>query len=92
MNIAALRATGSEAALASLQSALSLDIDIEWRKGEPRRKGGVNEDSGFNACIADAPTPVALVAEIRVFLNKCKAQKAVLASAELERSWILVLA
>lgn len=83
MNIAVLRAAGSDAALASLRSTLSLNISIEWKKGDPRRQGGIHDGSGFNVSVADVSTPVALVKEIREFLKKCKAQDAVLSSAEL---------
>ncbi len=83
MNIAVLRATGSAAALAAVRSALNLDVDREWKKGDPGRRGAVNEDSGFNACVADVDNPAALMVKLREFLATCKTSGAILASPEL---------
>jgi hypothetical protein len=83
MNIATLRTEGSDAALEALGELLDLKVDAVWRKGDTRRRGGVNVQSGFNACVADAANPTALVAEIRGFLIKCLTLDAVLHSSEL---------
>jgi len=83
MNIATFRAEGSEAALTSLRKAFDLEIDAEWKRGEPRRHGGVHDKSGFNACVADVASPTALVVEIQAFLNKCLKRREVFSSSEL---------
>ena len=83
MNVATLRATGSAAALAAVRAVLNLDVDREWKKGDPRRPGVVQEHAGFNACVADVDDPAALMAKLREFLVTCKARGAVLASPEL---------
>ena len=71
MNIATLRAEGSDAAVTSLREALNLEVDADWKRGEPMRRGGVHERSGLNACIADVASATILVSEIQAFLSKC---------------------
>jgi len=83
MNIATLRASGSDAALASLRKAFDLKVDADWKQGEPRRRGGVHDKPGLNACVADVASPTALVVEIRAFLDKCLKHREVLSSSEL---------
>lgn len=72
MNIATLRASGTEEALLSLRSALDMKIDREWKKGDVRRRGTTHEASGFNACVADVANPKDLMLAIREFLLKCR--------------------
>lgn len=83
MNVATLRVTGSAAALAAVRSVLSLDVDREWKKGDSRRCGAVQESSGFNACVADVDDRAVLMAKLREFLATCKTSGAILASPEL---------
>ena len=73
MNLATLRVEGEEATLASLISRLGLDIDASWRKGEPKRRGGEHQSSGFNATVADAENPKEMLRGVRDFLAKCEA-------------------
>lgn len=80
MNIAVLRAEGSDAVLEALRQALDLKIDAEWKKGELRRRESVHEHSGFNACVADVTEPAALIAEIRNFLKRCRTHNIILSS------------
>lgn len=83
MNIATLRAEGSDAALTSLRKAFDLEIDSDWKRGEPRRHGGVHDKSGLNACVADVTSPAELVGEIQEFINKCLKRREVFSSSEL---------
>ncbi|MCK9505441.1 MAG: hypothetical protein M0Q95_14830 [Porticoccaceae bacterium] len=80
MNIATLRAEGSDAALTSLREAFNLEVDAGWKKGEPRRRGGVHERSGLNACIADVASATMLVAEIQAFLAMCLTRRELFSS------------
>jgi hypothetical protein len=73
MNLATLRVEGEEAALASLISRLGLDIDTSWKKGEPKRRGGEQESSGFNATVADAENAKEMLRAVRNFLERCDA-------------------
>ena len=43
----------------------SFELDAEHRRGDPKRKGGVYEVSGFNALICEAQSAGELVAEVR---------------------------
>jgi len=83
MNIAVLRAEASDAALESLRLALDLEIDADWETGDPRRRGGVQEQSGFTAFVANVSDPTALIAEVRKFLERCRTRNAVLSSHDL---------
>jgi len=80
MNIATLRAEGSDAALTLLREAFNLEVDAHWKKGEPRRRGGVYERSGLNACITDVASAAMLVEEIKAFLSKCIKRREVFSS------------
>lgn len=57
MNVATLRTSGTDADLGFLKNALDLTVDREWKRGESRRTGRVNAESGFNADIADEVNP-----------------------------------
>ena len=72
MNIATLRIEAEEPTLSALRAALPSPADKHWRKGERGRNGSVHALSGFNATIAEAPNPGALVSGIRNFLTQCK--------------------
>lgn len=73
MNLATLRVEGDEATLLSLVNRLGLDIDTSWRKGEPQRRGGEHQSSGFCATVADAENPNEMLRRIRDFMKKCRA-------------------
>lgn len=80
MNIATLRASGTEEAIRSLRSALGLKIDCEWEKGDVRRRGKIHETSGFNVCVADFKNSKDLMLAIREFLLKCRSAGMVFSS------------
>jgi hypothetical protein len=41
MNLAMLRIEGTDNTLDALRSSLDLAIDSSWKKGEPKRRGGL---------------------------------------------------
>ena len=83
MNLATLRAEGEDDALAHLCKALGLSLDSTWKKGEPKRRGGVHPLSGFVATIADSANSGEMVRSIRQFLAECKARGVAFAGANL---------
>ena len=60
MNVATQRTSEPHADLGFPKNSLDLTIVHECKRGESRRTGGVNEESGFNANIADEVNPDAL--------------------------------
>lgn len=72
MNIATLRIESEESTLDGLKATLPGRVDAQWRKGERGRNGVVHALSGYNATVAEAANPRALVSEIRSFLTQCK--------------------
>ena len=88
MNSLVLRVEGDDAALESLRLALTHHIgvkriDATWRKGEARRRGGVHSRAGFNSCIAEEASSIALVEATRSFLHRCQAHRVDFSSTEL---------
>ena len=83
MNLAMLRAEGTDEALDALRGSLGLAIDSSWKKGEPKRRGGHYSSSGLNATIADAENPHEMVVAIREFITQCKAQNIAFPDANL---------
>src|SRR5690242_9385700 len=73
MNLATLRVEGEEATLNSLKRRLGVDIEASWKKGEPRRRGGEYQSSGFSATLADAENLKEMLRNVRDFLAKCEA-------------------
>ena len=72
MNIATLRAEGTDAELKKLSESLSLKIDVSWKQGDARRDGSKHSKAGFNSCITDTDTPKLLLNDIREFMVRCK--------------------
>jgi len=72
MNLATLRVEGVVDALESLKSAISLNVDDEWKKGDKRRSGASHEASGFSLTVADTQNPLDLLEMIRKFIGKLK--------------------
>lgn len=68
MNLAMLRVEGAENSLESLKSAISFNIDAEWKKGDKRRNGTSHELSGLSMTVANAKNPVELMQMVRAFL------------------------
>ncbi|WP_137173922.1 hypothetical protein [Massilia sp. HP4] len=71
MNIALLHLLGSDSALAAFCHTLQLETSANWKAGDPRSRGRVHASSGCTIDIADAPTPAAMLASIRQFLERC---------------------
>ena len=84
MNLATLRVEGAENSLESLKSAISLNIDSEWKKGDKRRNGASHEMSGLSTTVADAKNPVELMQMVRAFLAQWKEKNIVISSSGLE--------
>ncbi len=80
MNIATLHASGTEEAMRSLRTTLSLKIDCEWKKGDVCRRGKPHETSGLNSCVADVKNSKDLMLAIREFLLKCRSAGMVFSS------------
>ena len=83
MNLATLRVEGTDSALESLKTVLSLECDTQWKMGDKRRNGRVHTLSGFNATVADAKNPGELTELIRSFLVQCKDNKIVFPNLDL---------
>jgi hypothetical protein len=84
MNLATLRVEGADDSLESLKTAISLNIDAEWKKGDKRRGGLSHELSGFSTTVADASNPVELMQMVRAFLAQLNDKGIVISSASLE--------
>jgi hypothetical protein len=84
MNLATLRVEGAEDSLESLKSAIALNVDAEWKKGDKRRNGASHELSGFSTTVADAKNPVELMQMVRVFLAQWKERSLLISSPGLE--------
>jgi len=84
MNIATLRASGTDTALESLRIISGLVIAREWRKGDARRRRGTYETSGFNACVADTDSSQELMLVVRTFLENCHRMGVVFSSDSLD--------
>jgi hypothetical protein len=83
MNLATLRVEGTDEALQTVRSTLSLVPDSMWKRGEPKRRGGFFSSSGLSATIADAKNPGEMVVAIREFVAECKARNFVFSGSGL---------
>lgn len=72
MNLATLRVEGKEESLNLLCTQLGIIVNTTWKKGDPKRCGGVFASSGLNATICDAKNPSEMFNAIRGFLDECK--------------------
>lgn len=72
MNLAILRAEGSNDALGTLRIALDHRVDRNWQIGDEMGDGQIHLASGFSIVVADVASPKELLADIRKFLSNCK--------------------
>jgi hypothetical protein len=84
MNLATLRVEGPDGSLEQLQNTLQLTYDLEWRKGDPKRNGGVHALSGFNVTVAEAENSRMLTSLVGSFLKQCKEKDVVFSRLNLE--------
>jgi hypothetical protein len=70
VNLASLRIEGDDRALTALIDGLDLSVDTQWKKGQSLRSRGTHSTSGFCAAISDAPSPNALLSQIRDFIER----------------------
>jgi hypothetical protein len=73
LNIATLRLSGRDEALADLVDKLKLEVAARHKAGESGRRGSVYATSGLNAPVADGSSPSAMIAQVRAFLDACLA-------------------
>ena len=68
--VAVLRVSGRTLDVDAFVARRALSVDKVWRRGEQRRRGGVQEESGFNLTVAaDASSAEALRKEVSTFLE-----------------------
>ncbi|MET0551662.1 MAG: hypothetical protein ABW221_01400 [Vicinamibacteria bacterium] len=58
-----------------------LSVDRVWHRGESRRRGGVQDESGFDLTAADVDSLDALGQEVSSFLEESRSMRASLAAA-----------
>ena len=78
--VAVLRVSGPDLNVDEFLSRHDLTVDRVWRRGEGRRRGGVQNDSGFNLTIADVASLETLGQEISSFLEGSRSVRAHLAA------------
>jgi hypothetical protein len=71
LNTATLRLQGGDASLDEVVGKLQLNVTSRIRAGEPRRRGGIHLESGLSANIADTANPVAMMKQVRAFIQEC---------------------
>ncbi len=68
--VAVLRASGRTLDVDRFIARRALTVDLAWRRGESRRRGGVQEESGFRVTVAADPSSAEeLRAEVSTFLE-----------------------
>ncbi len=68
--VAVLRASGRTLDVDRFIARRALSVDLVWRRGETRRRGGVQEESGFNLTVAAGPSSAEdLRKEVSTFLE-----------------------
>ena len=83
MNLATLRMSGDDDALADIAKSLGLVICRKWNVGEVNRAGQARDKSSINAELADAENREELEKAIRVFFRECQAKRISFARAGL---------
>ncbi len=79
--VAILRVSGPDLNVDEFLAAQRLAVDRVWRRGESRRAGEVQSDSGFSATIAEVTSEVALRQAVASFLERARSMTASLAAA-----------
>jgi hypothetical protein len=62
---------GTDDKLQIASSLLTCEVST-WKKGAPKRRGGIHSTSGLSATIADAQNPNEMVVTIREFVSECQ--------------------
>jgi hypothetical protein len=76
MNLAILIVEGTDEALQAASNLLGREVST-WKKGAPKRRGGINSTSGLSASIADSQNPSEMVVAIREFVTECQTRNLV---------------
>lgn len=79
--VAVLRVSSPDLNVDEFLARHDLPVDRVWRRGESRRRGGVQDDSGFNLTIADVTSLDTLGQEVSSFLEGSRSMRASLAAA-----------